>query len=442
MVTRSARRQTLGTGFLIILCTVSLMLTPTKAFSASAGPSSSSSSAQSGTEEEHPDLLDGTLSGKGDIDEEEVPKQGWIRPTTVLQPWLAYKTELLEKYGLAIAGSWGVLGQNYSSSLVGQDNSVGSKFTLNVGYALLNRGTPDTLWLESVFEDRRPLGTDLAPLQAGLATGSATATAPTWGQFDLGVTQLYLRQNLFNNSFQYAIGKLFAPNFVNPYPLFDDNRQYLSQMFTTSITIPVPLRGTGMVGAWFPTESGVYVKGGMYTVYSNDTGNTFEFFTKPDYFYHLELGWSGSARSGTPIQAFGPMDANNFSVTVWHKDPQQFGPGEANGVAFNANYLVRDDLMVFLRGGVSDGWVINDTINTGFAWRPFQTHEDLFGLGAGVARPASPLLRDQFVYEAFYRFQMTSNLAFTPDIQLIQNPALNPTKNEVWVFSLRSRLTF
>ena len=42
--------------------------------------------------------------------------------------------------------------------------------------------------------------------------------SPTWGDFDLGVTQFYLRQNLFNNSFQYAIGKLFAPNFVNPYP--------------------------------------------------------------------------------------------------------------------------------------------------------------------------------------------------------------------------------
>ena len=98
--------------------------------------------------------------------------------------------------------------------------------------------------------------------------------------------------------------------------------------------------------------------------------------------------------------------------------------------------------MVFLRGGASQGWVINDNLNAGFAWRPFPDHTDLFGFGAGWARPASPLLRDQYVLETFYRYQLTENLAFTPDIQLILNPALNPTQDKVWVYSLRTRLTF
>ena len=43
------------------------------------------------------------------------------------------------------------------------------------------------------------------------------------------------------------LGKVFAPNYVNPYPFFDDNRQYLNQMYATSVTIPVPLRGFGAV---------------------------------------------------------------------------------------------------------------------------------------------------------------------------------------------------
>jgi porin len=432
-----------GTGFLITLCIFLIGLAPTTTLAQPRGATSTSTAQSVPPPEDHPDLLDGTLSGKGDIEEEEQPKQGWLRLPTALGPWVALKKELMEKYGIAIAGSYGVLWQNYSTSLVGQDNSVGHKFTLNVGYQIFNRGRPDALWFETVTEDRRPLGTDLAPLQAGLATGSATATAPTWGDFPLSVTQFYLRQNLFDNSFQYAVGKLFAPNFVNPYPLFDDNRQYLNQMFTTSITIPVPLRGAGAVAAWFPTESGLYVKGGIYTVYSSDTSSTIDdFFNRPDYFTHVEVGWSGSPRSGTAIQAFGPMDANNFHVTAWHKDAQQFGPGEADGIAFNANYLVRDDVMMFMRGGVSEGWVINDNFNLGFAWRPFEEHTDLFGLGAGWAHPASPLLRDQYVLEGFYRYQLTDNLAFTPDVQLIINPALNPTANSVWVFGLRTRFTF
>jgi porin len=427
---------------LILLFAFLLSLAPTSAYAQSAG-ASSKNAAQGGSDQgSHPDLLDGSLSGKGDLEADQAELAG-LRPDTVLKPWLAFKRKLMEDYGIAIAGSYGALWQNYSSSLIGQDNAVGGKFTLNAGYALLNRGRADTMWIETVIEDRRPLGTALAPLQAGLGTGSATATAPTWGEFDLGVTQMYVRQDLFNHSFQYAIGKLFAPNFVNPYPLFDDNRQYLNQMFTTSVTIPVPLRGFGMVGAWFPTDTGLYFKGGMYTVYSNDTGFTVnDFFGKPNYFYHVETGWSGSAGKGVPIQAFGPMDANNFSVTLSHKDPEQFGPGEADGIAFNANYLVRDDLMVFLRGGKSDGWVINANLNSGFAWRPFTTNEDLVGFGAGWALPANPLLRDQYILELFYRYQLTSNLAITPDVQYILRPSLDPTKLEAWVVGLRTRLVF
>ena len=122
-----------------------------------------------------------------------------------------------------------------------------------------------------------------------------------------------------------------------------------------------------------------------------------------------------------PIQAFGPMDAKNFQVTFWHKDAIR--PAEADGVAFNANYLLRDDLMVFLRGGKSEGWLINANLNSGFAWRPFKTNEDLFGFGAGWALPANSLLRDQYVFEVFYRYQLTSNLAFTPDLQYILRPS-------------------
>src|SRR5277367_3568154 len=148
-----------------------------------------------------PDLLDGTLSGLGDeLDDEHVEQYGssWLRFSSPMQPWLDFKQEvLLQQYGLLIGGSEGILGQDYSSSLTGQHDAVGQKFTLNVGQQLLWRGTPEALWIEMVVEDRGPVGTDFAPLQAGLRTGTSTVTAATWGDFNLGVTQLYLRQSLF-----------------------------------------------------------------------------------------------------------------------------------------------------------------------------------------------------------------------------------------------------
>jgi porin len=392
-----------------------------------------------------PDLLDGTLSGIGDEEENDEPKSGFLRFPSPIQPWLDFKQSVLQQeYGLSIGGSEGMLGQLYSNSLTDNHNAVGQKFTLNVGQQILFRGTPDVMTIEAVIEDRGPVGTELAPLQAGLRTGSSTATAPTWGDFNLGVTQLYVRQDLLDHHFQYTFGKLFAPNYVNPYPFFDDNRQYLNQMYTTSVTIPVPLRGFGAVAAVFPTNFGLYAKAGVYTVYSDDVGFTADsFFNRPQYFRHLELGWSGLAGTGTPIQGRGPMDANNVSLTLWSKDAN-FDTGEtkSRGIAFNANYQFRPDMMAFLRGGWSEGWQLDRSLNGGWGWRPFQQYSDLLGLAAGWAEPANHNLRDQYVFEGFYRFQLTSQLAVTPDLQWILHPTLNPNTGSIWVASLRARVTF
>src|SRR5271170_3144327 len=127
-----------------------------------------------------PDLLDGTLSGLGDEEDNDAPKSSWLRFPSPIQPWLDFKQGvLLQQYGLLIGGSEGILGQSYSNSLTNTHDAVGQKFTLNIGQQLLWRGTPQALWIEAVIEDRGPVGTQLAPLQAGLRTGSSTATAPT-----------------------------------------------------------------------------------------------------------------------------------------------------------------------------------------------------------------------------------------------------------------------
>jgi porin len=195
-------------------------------------------------------------------------------------------------------------------------------------------------------------------------------TAATWGEFDFGVTQFYLRQSLFNNKFQWMVGKIFAPNFIDAYPFFDDNRQFFNQTFSTSPTIASPLRGSGIVGTVFPTDTGLYILPGMYTSNSSDTGTTIEdFFTKNEHFYQLEVGWRGLAGTGTPIQARGPFDANNIHVMGWYKNAQD-GTPESYGVAFNANYVVYDNFMPFVRAGWSHGWLADRAVTVGIGWRP------------------------------------------------------------------------
>jgi carbohydrate-selective porin OprB len=99
-------------------------------------------------------------------------------------------------------------------------------------------------------------------------------------------------------------------------------------------------------------------------------------------------------------------------------------------------------MMAFLRGGWSEGWQLDRSLNAGFGLRPFQQYSDLFGVAAGWAQPANSNLRDQYVFEGFYRFQLTSQLAITPDLQWILHPTLNPNTGSLWVASLRARVTF
>lgn len=402
---------------------------------------------------DYPILLDGTLSGQGDLEEGNALHSGWLRFPTLMDPWDAFKERVAARTGIVFGGSWGVLYQNYSDVPPGAErDSVGQKFTLNFSRQMWKAGTPDALTLDVVVEDRGPIGTDRAPLQAGLATGSIVPTAATWGDFDLGFTQVYLRQNLWGNRFQYAVGKIFAPNFIDSYPFFDDNRQFLNQAFSTSPTIASPLRGAGAVGTWFP-KANYYVLGGVYSANSSDTGTTIdEVFDTGELFYQLEVGWSALARSGVPVQARGPMDSNNIHLTGWYKDsqPDQANPAlrpQARGLAFNANMTVGDNLMWFLRAGLSDGWVNDRAVSAGFGWHPSEQFSDLAGIGVGWVRPNAdilpePLTREQWNVEAFYRWHLTPNLAITPDLQYIANPSLNPEIDDLWVASLRARITF
>ena len=412
--------------------------------------------AQDGTEpadEAYPILLDGTLSGAGDLAEDEALHSGWLRFPTVLEPWERFKADVRDKTGITFGGSWGVLYQNYSDVPPGaQRDAVGQKFTLNFSREMLRAGTPDALSFDLVVEDRGPMGTDNPPLQAGLAAGSIVPTAATWGDFDLGITQAYIRQNLWGNRFQYAVGKIFAPNFIDSYPFFDDNRQFLNQSFSTSPTIASPLRGAGAVATYFPKDN-YYVLGGVYSANSSDTGWTIdELVDTGELFYQVEFGWSALARSGVPVQARGPMDSNNIHLTGWYKDAQ---PDQANatlrpqarGLAFNANMTVGDNLMWFFRAGISDGWVNDRSVSAGLGWRPSQQFSDLAGFGVGWVRPNDeilppPLQREQWNVETFYRFHLTPNLAITPDLQYIRDPSLNPFTDDLWVASLRARITF
>ena len=71
---------------------------------------------------------------------------------------------------------------------------------------------------------------------------------------------------------------------------------------------------------------------------------------------------------------------------------------------------------------------------------------DVLGVGLNWSRPSEgtfgPGLDDQFTAEIYYRIQVLKVLTITPDVQLLFNPALNPTEDMIAIFGLRGRLSF
>ena len=63
-------------------------------------------------------------------------------------------------------------------------------------------------------------------------------------------------------------------------------------------------------------------------------------------------------------------------------------------------------------------------------------------MGLGWAEPADRSLRDEYVVEAGYKMALTPQLSVMPDIQVVIDPAENPTEDSLWLFSLRTILTF
>ncbi len=58
------------------------------------------------------------------------------------------------------------------------------------------------------------------------------------------------------------------------------------------------------------------------------------------------------------------------------------------------------------------------------------------------AEPANDSLREQHVFETFYRVLITPNTHLTPDIQIVLDPANAPGKNAVTLFGFRFRTLY
>ena len=118
-------------------------------------------------------------------------------------------------------------------------------------------------------------------------------------------------------------------------------------------------------------------------------------------------------------------------LTLWHVDESI--PAETPGgwgVAFNYSRSLDDDKwMPFVRGGYADdgGTLLQKSLSVGVGYNALGNQ---LGLAANWGQPNEdsfgPDLDDQYMLEAYYRWQLTEQFAITPDIQYLKEPALIP----------------
>jgi porin len=356
-----------------------------------------------------------------------------------LDPWHGYKKRLNEDSGFSV-------GLDYSSVFLGastspgEDSAASGMVRLYGSWELVGResGNPGAF----VYKvEHRHAYTDVAVSGFGFNTGYIGLWEPPFSDQKFRVTNLYWRQSMAGKRIAVFAGFVDATDFVDAYGLASPWLHFMNLTFSTgsaAIALPNDAALGLMTGAWISDR--VYAIASLVDNASDPTDvfSGFDrFFNHNEYFTSVEIGWTTSRD-----RAY----FDNIHVTAWHSDEKsETGDSDGWGLNGSATWFVKDKVMPFLRGGYAEdgGSLLQASVSAGvgYQWHP---RRDLVGLAGNWGRPNETTwvsgLDDQYSFELFWRFQLADELAITPDIQFIQNPALNPGEDSIWIYGIRARL--
>lgn len=358
-----------------------------------------------------------------------------------LERWKLKKSAFKEETGFSISS-------DYSAFYLGGNNDYGPSeagsgiFRVFGAWDLVDRGGDNAGGLVYKVEHRHRY-VDTTPAQYSLAAGNVGFLGGPFNDNNLRLTNLYWKQKFAEGSGNAMLGYLDATDFVDAYGLANPWTAFTNLAFSSgSSAIALPNDATfGAMGSFWLTDN-IYAIAGI-TDLNADPTDPFKsaeyFFSRNEYFKSFELGWSTSKD-----RAY----FDNVHVTLWHADEIEATQNpDGWGVNFSATKWVNDIWMPFLRGGYTEdgGSLLETSVSTGLGIQ-LEGSSDLFGVAFNWGKPNEgsfgPDLKDQYAVELFYRYQLTENIAITPDVQFLINPALNPQDSSIFLAGLRARIVF
>ena len=252
--------------------------------------------------------------------------------------------------------------------------------------------------------------------------------------FDLDLAVISWTQGFRGSTTGLAAGRLAFDVYLDAMPFQTFSRGFMNRAFLVNPTIGTTGIGAiGVVAKGMVTDQ-IWIGGQVHD--ANAASGSFDWDTarEGEWLSAVEVGWSPSIAE---------RKKKMIQFTYWHKDARQVaGTSSGNGWAVSAAYQLNDQYFPFLRFGNSNGGAgvaAESSLSGGveIAMHPDET----WTIGAGWAKPSERThgsgLRDEWVVETSYKFQLGRNLSLTPDLQILFNPANNPDKSSVWVAGVR-----
>lgn len=360
------------------------------------------------------------------------------------EDWDAWKAELRSKYGFGLGADYTAVYLNAGDTVPGGRDSTGAGIARIFGsWDLTGRGSANAGSLVWKFEHRHGFANPApSPLFAITEVGYLGLFNPPFNDTGFRTQNLYWRQRFGDGRYALIAGVIDVTDFLDLYGLISPWLHFTNFAFSTgSETIDLPNDGGLGLGFGAMLTKSVYLLASLQDA-NGDPNNVWDdfgtFFDDREYFTSVELGWTEWKDN---------IYVDNYHVTVWHKDERE-AAGKPSGWGMNFSFarFVDETWMPFLRGGWSDDGdsLLEKSLSGGVGYR-LRNNRDLLGVGLnwGKPNPNQGAGNDaQYAAEVFYRLLVGKRLNLTADLQYISDPAINPTKSNVWVLGLRGRLAF
>ena len=397
---------------------------------------------------QNPDLLGGPKSVGRQLEVDNSKYTFTYRyPIRYMKGWYQMKDSIAKKTGIQFAVNYTSLYMRSTSVIANSNiqNSASGILDINASWNLVGRKSgknKGTLYIK--LNDRHAYAGLPSPMFHGLnESGYYGLPGTGFREYTFRIVELNWQQNLFDNKLGFVIGKIDFTNYFNFHGLIVPWQHFLGFGSSVSGTANWGNQGLGGVVRFSPFEK-FYIMAGVVDVYGDrfNDGDFLDFgrqWQNGEFQTNVEVGW---------FPSYNERYFKKIAITYW-RTPEYttFEGGNlmeiGQGIAFSAHWFFKERFAPYVRFGISNGVGENAfykkdiQIGHGIRFR----HYDILGTAFSWNEPNIDDVKNQYTAEVFYRYNLTAHLEFTPSIQFIVNPTLNPNTNSLFYFGLRGRVT-